>query len=116
VPIESIAKAIHERWREEAIANGESAPTWQELDESRQESSRDQARHIPVYLRKVGCALAPLKDWETEDFTFTDSEIKLLAIAEHERWNRERIANGWTLADKKNVERREPHICCHGSS
>jgi ribonuclease HI len=107
VAIESIAQAIHERWRQEAIANGESAPTWQELDESRKHSSRDQARHIPIHLSKIGCALAPLKDWETQDFTFTDSEIKVLAIAEHERWNRERIANGWTLAEKKNVEHRQ---------
>lgn len=42
----------------------------------------------------------------SQRFHLTDSEIKLLAIAEHERWNRERIADGWTLADKKNVERR----------
>jgi TrkA-N domain len=104
---EPIAQAIHERWRQEAIAKGETAPAWQDLDESRKESSRDQARQIPIHLRKVDCAIAPLRDWEAKDFTFTDSEITLLAIAEHERWNRERIADGWTLADKKNVERKE---------
>ena len=40
VPIESIAQAIHECWRREAIANGDTASTWQQLDESRKESSR----------------------------------------------------------------------------
>jgi len=105
--IEPIAQAIHERWRQEAIAKGETAPTWQELDESRKESSRDQARHIPNHLRKIGCALAPLRDWKAKDFTFTDPEIKVLATAEHERWNRERIADGWRLANEKNVERKE---------
>jgi hypothetical protein len=65
------------------------------------------ARHTPIHLRKVGCAIAPLRDWEAKDFTFTDPEIRLLAIAEHERWNRERSADGWTLADTKNVERKE---------
>jgi voltage-gated potassium channel Kch len=104
---EPIAQAVHERWRQEAIAKGETAPAWRELDESRKESSRDQAREIPIHLRKVDCAIAPLRDWEAKDFTFTDSEITLLAIAEHERWNRERIAAGWTLADVKNVERKE---------
>ncbi|HWF71379.1 MAG TPA: NAD-binding protein [Mycobacterium sp.] len=104
---EPMAQAIHERWRQEAIAKGEPAPTWQDLDESRKESSRDQARHIPIHLRKVDCAIAPLRDWEAKDFTFTDSEIKLLAIAEHERWTRERVADGWTLAVEKNVERKE---------
>jgi voltage-gated potassium channel Kch len=104
---EPMAQAIHERWRQEAIAKGEAAPAWQELDEPRKESSRDQARQIPIHLRKIDCAIAPLRDWEAKDFTFTDSEITLLAMAEHERWNRERIADGWTLADVKNVERKE---------
>jgi len=104
---EPMAQAIHQRWRQEAIAKGETAPTWQELDESRKNSSRDQAREIPIHLRKVGCAIAPLQDWEAKDFTLTDPEIRKLAIAEHERWNRERIADGWTLADEKNVERKE---------
>ena len=76
LPIESIAQAIHERWRQEAIARGESAPTWQELDEFRKHSSRDQAGHIPIHLSKVGCAVAPLKDSENREFRFTDSEIR----------------------------------------
>jgi hypothetical protein len=105
--LEPIAQAIHEQWRQEAIAKGETAPTWQDLDESRKNSSRDQARHIPIHLRKVGCAIAPLRDWKAKDFKFTESEIERLAIAEHDRWNRERIADGWTLADDKNVERKE---------
>jgi hypothetical protein len=107
ISFEPIAQAIHDRWRREAAAKGETAPTWQELDDSRKQSSRDQARHIPSYLRKIGCALAPLRAGDATDFTFTDAEIKLLAIAEHERWNRERIADGWALADEKNVERKE---------
>lgn len=104
---EPLAQAIHERWRQQAIANGETAPTWQGLDESRKNSSRDQARHLWVHLRRVGCAIAPLRDLAARDFTFTDSEIELLAAAEHERWNRERIADGWTLANEKNAQRKE---------
>jgi RyR domain len=105
--VEPIARAIHERWRQEAIAKGETAPTWQDLDESRKNSSRDQAGHIPMHLREIGCVIAPLPGRETTDFTFTDSEIELLAIAEHARWNHERIADGWALAEKKNVEGKE---------
>jgi RyR domain len=105
--LESIAQAIHERWRQEAIAKGETAPSWHDLDESRRNSSRDQARHIHTLLRKAGYTVAPLDDCAAGDFGFTDSEIELLATAEHERWNTERIADGWTLADEKNVERKE---------
>ncbi len=104
---ETLAQAIHERWRQEAIAKGEAAPAWQDLDESRKNSSRDQARHIPIHLRRIGCAIAPLSDSKAAGFTFTQAEIELLATAEHERWNRERIADGWTLADEKNVERKQ---------
>lgn len=107
ISVEPIAQAIHERWRQEAIAAGDTAPTWQELDESRKQSSRDQARHIPIHLRKIGCSLAPLQPGAPNGFTFTDSEIRLLAIAEHDRWNRERAADGWTLAEAKNVERKQ---------
>lgn len=106
-PLERMAEAIHERWRQEAIAKGETAPAWQDLDESRKNSSRDQASHIPSHLRKVGCDIAQLRGREATEFTFTDAEIELLATAEHARWNRERIADGWKLADKKDVQRKE---------
>jgi RyR domain len=105
--VESIARAIHERWRQEMITTGEPAPTWRDLDDSRKNSSRDQASHIPVHLAKIGCAVAPLGGADTTDFTFTDSEIEQLAAAEHDRWNLERLADGWTLAEEKNVERKE---------
>lgn len=104
---ERIAEAIHERWRQEAIAKGETAPKWQDLDESRKNSSRDQASHIPAQLHKVGCAIAPLHDRDAADFTFTESEVELLATAEHERWNSERLADGWQLANTKDVARKE---------
>jgi hypothetical protein len=103
VPIESVAQAIHERWRQEAVANGDSAPQWRELDESRKASSRDQARHIPGQLRAIGCAIEPLTPGQATDFSFTESEVKALAAAEHDRWNREHAADGWTLATEKNV-------------
>jgi hypothetical protein len=107
VPIESVAQAIHERWRQEAIANGDAAPQWQELDDSRKASSRDQARHIPAHLRTIGCAIEPLDDGQSTDFSFSDSEVKALAVVEHDRWNRERAADGWTLAAEKNVARKQ---------
>ena len=105
--VEPIAHAIHEHWRQEAIAKGETAPTWQDLDESRKNSSRDQAGHIPDPLAQDWLCHCAVTWLGATDFTFTDSEIELLAIAEHARWNHERIADGWALAEKKNVERKE---------
>jgi hypothetical protein len=108
--VEAIAHAIHERWREEQRDAGKPAPPWEELDESRKQSSRDQARDIPVKLHLVGCLVAPLKDWGAAEFAFTDEEIELLAIAEHDRWNRERLADGWTLGDKDVQAKKTPYL------
>ena len=94
--VEPIARAIHERWRSEQIVAGNPAPSWEELDESRKESSRDNARDIRVKLRMVGCDIAPLREPDAKDFTFTDAEVETLGAAEHLRWMRERIGDGST--------------------
>jgi hypothetical protein len=108
--IEPIAQAIHERWRSEQIGAGKPAPSWEELDESRKESSRDNARDIPVKLRMVGCDIAPLREQGTQDFTFTDAEVETLAAAEHLRWMRERIADGWAAGDKDAARKMTPYL------
>jgi hypothetical protein len=52
-PFETIARAIR-RWLDEERADGEPAPSWSEPDESREESSRAQARSIVVKLASFG--------------------------------------------------------------
>ena len=108
--VEPMAQAIHERWRSEQISAGRPAPSWQELDESRKESSRDQARDIPAKLHLVGCDIAPLREREAEDFAFTDDEIETLAAAEHLRWIRERVADGWTAGNKDVTRKTTPYL------
>jgi hypothetical protein len=111
---EPMARAIHERWRKERLDASKSAPTWEELDDSRKESSRAQARDIPVKLRMVGCAIAPLRDWDAKDFVFSKEEVETLGFAEHDRWNNERIADGWTLdrslTEADPVRKRTPYL------
>jgi hypothetical protein len=109
-PIEAIAQAIHERWRSEQLDAGNPAPSWEDLDESRKESSRAQASDIPVKLRMIGCDIAPLREPEGRDFAFTDEEIETLASAEHVRWMRHRIADGWTAGDKDVTRRKSPYL------
>jgi voltage-gated potassium channel Kch len=96
---ETMARAIHERWRQEQIKAARPATTWENLDESRRQSSRAQARDIPVKLRMINCAITPLRRWDAKNFKFTDQEVEELAVEEHDRWNSERIADGWTLID-----------------
>jgi RyR domain len=105
-----MAHAIHERWRKQQLDGGKPVPTWEELDESRKRSSREQARDIPVKLRLVDCVVAPLKDWDAAEFAFTNEELELLAIAEHDRWSRERRADGWTLGDTDVQAKKTPYL------
>jgi hypothetical protein len=107
---ETIAHGLHEYWRAEQLAAGKPAPSWAELDESRKESSRAQARYITAKLRSIGCEVAPLRDWDAADFRFTSDEIETLGIAEHDRWMQERHADGWTLGGRDVERKKSPYL------
>jgi hypothetical protein len=108
--IETIARAIHERWRAEQLAAGKPAPAWSDLDESRQASNRDQAADIAVKLAGIGCEIVPLRGHDAAECRFTDGEIEQLASAEHDRWVQERSNAGWTLGDKDVERKTTPYL------
>lgn len=107
---ERIAAAIHRSWRAGQLAVGKDAPSWSELDESRKESNRAQARDMPVKLRSIGCTIAPLHDIRAPAFEFTDEEFEMLAIAEHKRWVTERLASGWRQGPKDVRQKTTPYL------
>ncbi len=107
---EKIAVAIHRRWRAGQLANGKEAPSWSELDESRKESNRAQARDMPVKLRSIGCTIVPLHDIGAPAFEFTDEEFEMLAIAEHKRWVAERLESGWRSGPKDAERKVTPYL------
>ena len=107
---ERIAVAIHRRWSAVQLAAGREAPSWAELDESRKESNRAQARDIPVKLRSIGCTIAPLRDMSAPPFEFTDEEFETLAIAEHKRWVIERLESGWRPGAKDVERKSSPYL------
>jgi hypothetical protein len=83
--LEPLAEAIHERWRTEQKRVHKPAPSLQDLDESRRESNREQARDIGVKLDRIGRGIALLRDWEAADFDYQPGEAEELAIDQHER-------------------------------
>jgi hypothetical protein len=93
---EPIAIAIHEEWRKQ---QADAQPAWHELDESRKESNRAQARDIPVKLTSIGCAIEAIGGSTESTFAFTADEIDRLARHEHKRWVRERMEDGWRQVD-----------------
>jgi hypothetical protein len=108
--VETIARAIHDLWRDEQLAAGKPAPRWADLDDSGKNSSREHARDIAVKLHSIQCATAPLGDCDASEFGFTDAEVEKLAIAEHDRWIEERRRSGWTLGDKDPEHRKTPYL------
>ncbi len=74
---------------------------------SLRESNRAQAGDIARKLEAIGCAIAPLTDWDAEPPAFTAAEIELLARMEHDRWRGEREAAGWRLAADRSEGRKE---------
>jgi TrkA-N domain len=94
---EPLAEEIHQRWRNEQLKGRKPAPLWDDLDDSRKESSRDQARDIGAKLRSIDCAFAPLRDWDAKEFKFFKWEVEKLAVDEHQRWWDERRDNHWVL-------------------
>lgn len=107
---ERIAEAIHRRWRGLQIAEGKPAPAWRELDDSRRDSNRAQARDIVAKLHRIGCTIGPLRDWGAAQFEFTKDEVEELAVAEHDRWVAERIASGWRPGPKNVEQRITPYL------
>lgn len=107
---EAIATAIHQRWRAEQMTAGMAAPSWDELDESRKESNRAQARDIAAKLHGIGCEIAPLRDWDASEFTFSPTQLETLAVAEHDRWMCERRSAGWTPGDRDPEHKKTPYL------
>jgi hypothetical protein len=108
-----LARQIHadyvRRRRQEGVAPSSDPALWdwEDLDEGFRESSRQQAAHLFVKLRALGCAAAAQSDPRPAVAAFEPDEVELLAHMEHARWVAERILAGWTCAPgPKDVERK----------
>jgi hypothetical protein len=108
-----LARLIHlncveERCRQGApVAGNPVLKDWEDLDEDFRESSRQQAAHIPVKLRAIGCEAVEQSDPRPAVDTFAPDHVELMTQMEHARWVAERVLAGWTFAPgTKDVQRR----------
>ncbi|HEY7471453.1 MAG TPA: NAD-binding protein [Gemmatimonadota bacterium] len=111
--LETLARALHERYRREAAERGETSATnpsmaaWAELPDHLKESNRHLAASLREELAAGGFEIAPERDWRAEPRRFTESEIEVLARLEHDRWMAERLRDGWRWTDgAKDIGRR----------
>jgi len=107
---EILALAIHDRYLQTQRETGvtvEQDPSlvpWERLPEDLQESYRRKADHIGTKLKKVGCTVVHLTDWDAELFQFEADETEIMARMEQERRIQEYRRGGWSDAAVKDLE------------
>ncbi|MCM3886405.1 NAD-binding protein [Frankia sp. R82] len=100
--MERFAQATHARFVAAELARGaalhsrRSMVPWDELPDDLRDSNRDQVAGFGEILRAQNLMLLPAGAADT-DFAFTEAEIEHLAPLEHQRWLRERTAEGYRL-------------------
>ena len=110
-----LALTIHNGHVEEAIrqpGRDRAEPSlrdWDELDDDIKDSNLQQADHIDIKLRAIGCERAPQEDARAE-FTDLEQHVETLAEMEHSRWNAERWLAGWQLGPKSDGPKRSPYL------
>jgi ppGpp synthetase/RelA/SpoT-type nucleotidyltranferase len=96
---ETIARAIHEAYRQERFRSGRlgepALSSWEALREDYRRSNREQAEHIAAKLAAIGCACGPVPEPSARPVELAPAEIEVMARMEHGRWVVERLAAGW---------------------
>jgi voltage-gated potassium channel Kch len=88
--LDKMAQAIHEHFLSLAAEHpgrmDASTLPWERLPSRLWDSNRQQADHIPVKLRAIGCAIEPLSGGTDATFEFHEGEVEILSKMEHARW------------------------------
>ncbi len=110
---ETLARAIHERYRQaqagKRAGDDPAMAEWEALDEGLKESNRWQADHIPSKLRAVGCDFAPATG-KAIAVKFAAAEIDVMARMEHERWVAEKLLAGFTPGGRDSGAKTSPYL------
>ena len=114
---ELLAREIHQDFVRHRLAEGGRDPAdrsladWPALDEDLRESNRQQADHLVIKLRTIGCDRVLVDDPRPAVERFAAEEVELLAEMEHARWNAERFLAGWRLGERSVEGRTSPYLC-----
>jgi voltage-gated potassium channel Kch len=103
--LDRLARAIHEAFLKRRTREGRSGEDpamlpWDLLEQDYVDSSRQQADHIDVKLRAIGCYRSSDRGGEQVEH-LDDQSVELLAEMEHARWKVERRLAGWKYTPSK---------------
>lgn len=108
---EQIARSIHAAYVANERAKGytedenPSMVPWERLPADLRHANMDQAADIGAKMTAIGAAVVPRAPGVPE-FVLTDQDVKTLAEREHERWMKERRAQGWTYGPERDNDRK----------
>lgn len=97
---ERLAESIHEDFAMEqrknpARANDPALFKWNMLRDDFRESNRQQADHMGIKMRAIGCKIVEISAPGQALREFTPAELEGLAELEHRRWCVDRWLSGW---------------------
>lgn len=113
--LDTLARAIHEAYVDNSRKNNVPASDpamlpWERSDPMFRDSNRQQADHIPVKLRAIGCRSVSETAPGMPVSAFDDTEVELLARMEHDRFVAERLLAGWTSGPRDPERRTSPYL------
>jgi hypothetical protein len=99
---------LQARRRGEDPASNDALRPWDELDEKYRQANRRFIDGISEILVRLDAHLVPLSGREVGELPLSDETVEELAVAEHERWRRDQLSDGWrpTDAPEKDPERK----------
>jgi voltage-gated potassium channel Kch len=110
---ETLAQAMHDSYRRNQLARGADPASpalapWRDLHEDLRDSNRAFAYGIPEKMRAIGCVVVPttLVELQDSEAIFKPPELEELARLEHDRWMRDRVADGWSYGETRDDERK----------
>jgi hypothetical protein len=112
---EQLAAAMHSDYVTERLAAGETVATaphlvpWVQLDQAARAQDYRAVDELPRQLAEVGLMLERARG--SGRALFRADTVAQLAIAEHDRWMRQKLADGWTYgASRDDDARRHPDM------
>jgi hypothetical protein len=116
--VESLARLVHEDYKRNQLAKGETAQTnaslvaYDDLPADKQESNVDNAASIPKKLRRIGYRTAKFRPGETpEKLELNEDQILELAEMEHSRWVWQSLLHGWIYKPGKKSAATKTNPC-----